>query len=165
MFEFFPVRLRGVNIDLHALAIRDPDLAAKLGTNDEPYDPASEDHPFIQLSYNEINQDALNRILAYSDIVNSNRPLGLPFDFNPLVAPGTDGNEWHLYPLSGLDQHLHYENPSILAMLHEHKSLDALFDSLDDGGNDVTAEEYLVLTLTEAIRFCKCRGIGLATNW
>ncbi len=50
-------------------------------------------------------------------------------------------------------------------MLVGHESLDALFSSLENDGNDITAEEYLVLTLAEAIRFCQYRSIGLATHW
>jgi hypothetical protein len=50
-------------------------------------------------------------------------------------------------------------------MLGGYESLAALFNSLENTGNDITAEEYLVLTLTESIRFCKERNVGLATHW
>ncbi len=95
MVEFFPVRLRGIDIDLHALGNLNAGLAAQLTTNEVLYDPASEEHPFIQLAYDEINQASLERILTYSNIVNANRPLGLPYNFTPLVAPAqmeTNGN-------------------------------------------------------------------------
>ena len=165
MFEFFPTQLRGIDIDLLALADLNADLAAQLSSNEVAYDPVSEDHPFIQLAYDEINRDALDRILAYANIASANRPLGLPCDFAPLIAHGTDGNEWQLYPLSGLDQHLRAINSETIEMLDGYESLDALLNSLENDGNDITAEEYLVLALTEAIRFCKERNVGLATHW
>ncbi len=165
MFEFFPAQLRGIEIDLRALAELDPNLSTQLSSNDAEYDPASEDHPFVQLAYGEIDQEALERILAFAGIFKANRPLGLPYDCSPHTFPGTDGRDWQLYPLTGLADHLRLIQPDTLKMLDAYDSLDDLFESMENEGRDVTAEQYLVLALTETIRFCKNRNIGLAAHW
>ncbi len=165
MLTIFPTSFREMALDPAALSHRHADIAAWLASNEVSYDPNLEDHPFIQVSYDEIGLESLDRILGYANIVNSNQPLGLPYDFTPFAAHNSEGNEFLLYPLAGLDHHLRTNHPEIMERLKGHTSLDSFFASLENQGNDVTAEEYLVLTLTHAIRFCSERKIGLATQW
>lgn len=165
MLTFLPASLRGIGIDLGRLAAVDDGLSAQLASNVAAYDPAAGEHPFVQLRYDEIGEGDLDRMLGYAGIATANRPLGLPYDFSPITAPGSDGDDWRLYPLSGLLVHVRSAEPAAFEMRDQYGSLDALFRSLENDGHDVTAGQYLALTLAEAIGFCHNRGLGLATHW
>jgi hypothetical protein len=82
-----------------AAASERPDVVAKLKDSDlVPHGMVSDDAPFLQIGYDEIDPVALDRVLEYAKISQTNGPVGIPRLLNPISNSG----EWVLFPISGL---------------------------------------------------------------
>ena len=116
--------------------------------------PPPEERPFVQLSYNEITGQELDRILG-GDICAATCIVGLPGG-TERALPGTDVL---LVPLSNLANRLRTAEPQ-LAMEFDAHGTDAIMAS-----REVTVAEYLVLGMLHCIAWCDTRRAALMISW
>ena len=117
---------------------------------------------FLQVGYNEIAGEELDRILGYRGIAQANKPIGLPCEFDAFSWARSTGSETLLFPLSGLYSHFREVAPVIFNEFGTYGSMDAY---VDFKGDEMTAVEYLVAGSLECIAFCNRNRFGLALHW
>ena len=132
-----------------------------LATSQEYYNER-ESMPSLQLSYDELSATEIDRLLGYAGIATSNTPIGLDVDFPPCTIGDDPRDQFLLFPLTGLENHLATEEPGIVEAIRNLGSLDAFIEARADA---MTAVEYLVVGTLTCIEFCRWRRQTLAITW
>lgn len=128
------------------------------------HDPcgAQKDGPFVQLAYDEIDNQEIDRLLGYAEIPSANAPIGLNGDFAP-VRLGTDPRTQILvFSLSRLEEHLNTQEPGVVQSIRQLGSMDAF---VAQRGDAMTATEYLTSGVLACIEFCKKNKQALVITW
>jgi hypothetical protein len=161
MFEITARTLSELKVRLGPLAEK---LPSECKTQFESNDPVSDRRhgPFVQLAYDEIRKEEIDRLLGYAEISSSNAPIGLEGDFPP-VRIGTDPRSQILiFSLSRLEEHLLRQEPDLVQLIRELGSMDAF---VAYRGEAMTACEYLTGGLLGCMEFCRKHKQGLAIQW
>ena len=161
MFEVQAVTLAALRMRLGTELENVPiDIRRQLTSSDDASTLAY--GPFLQLSYDEIDTQEIDRLLGYADISNTNTPIGLDGDFHPRII-GTNA-ETHvlLFPLQELEEHLTKCEPATIRMLKDLGSMDAF---VNERGEEMTAVEYLAAGIVACILFCKKNNQALTISW
>jgi hypothetical protein len=116
--------------------------------------PPVEERPFVQLSYDEVDGQELDRILG-SDICAANGAVGFP---GPL-APAKPTPQILLFELGALARRLRAMDPQLTEEFDSHGT-DAIM-----GSREATATEYLVLGLLHCIAWCEANRAALMISW
>ena|ERR1700730_13424000 len=118
----------------------------------------SEKRPFVQLSYDELPDEEIDRVLGYEGIPRFNAPVGLPLEMKPIRL---GANEYLLYPLSGLRNHLRLVARETVSDLEKAGSM----DNFVAGRKSISALEYLVGGVWQCIGFCETNWEALSIRW
>jgi hypothetical protein len=148
MITIFPA---GISALRTRVADLQPDLPVVwdlLSAAAPPYEPGQEAHPFIQLAYDEIAEASVGVLLGYAGIASAGAPIGLPFDFTPILV-----RDHLFFPLDGLRSHL-VATETVRSRLSPPAETDEL-----------TAEEYLAFGVLECISYCEERRLGMVLLW
>ena len=112
--------------------------------------------PSVQLSHQEIPAEDVERILGYAGITTANVPVGLPCDFEPRRL----GQDYLLFPLVQLEEHLRRAQPEVIAEYEGHATFEKFLES-----RDMLARDYLVAGLLECIKWCFKHRAALTIRW
>jgi hypothetical protein len=116
------------------------------------------EHPWVQLSYREIDMAVLRQAFSYAGIANTNSPLGLDAEFTPISRD----QESVLFPISGLEKHLEATYPERIAALRSagepQRFLEAKYEY-----DDVT--EFLLAGLLACIAYSRSYGHAIVFRW
>jgi len=118
--------------------------------------------PFVQIGYDEIPGEELDRLLGFSGIVQANEPIGLPCEFDAFTWQTTSGSDVLLFPLNGLRSHFRMVVPEVYWEFETSRSMDSFAKIRGDA---MTPTEYLVGGSIECISFCERNRLGLAFRW
>ena len=118
--------------------------------------------PFVQLSAHELSDEDEEAIFNYAGIPMAAAPIGLPVTIEPTKLGDDPKTQRLLFPLDGFYAHISRTAPTAVEAYERAGSLDSF---LERGGSAVTAKEYLVASLAEAIRFCRANNEALVIRW
>jgi hypothetical protein len=118
--------------------------------------------PFVELAYDEISVDELDRVFSYADIARMNSPIGIDCISSPFLLGGEAKNNFQLFSIDELELAIRRDFEEISSFYQRIGSMDALVVEL---GDSMTAIEYLVAGVLDCIRFCKEFGYSIAIKW
>jgi hypothetical protein len=123
--------------------------------------PATHSPPFLQLSYQEISESAVESAPGLHSITKSNFPIGLPRRFAPLEWP-PQAPEILLFSLLDLHDHLTRLEPEVAShvLVNDRDSFMAA-----NAGEAVTSFQYLVGGALDCIKFCLAHNWALSVRW
>lgn len=161
MFEIAPCTQSDLHLKLGSFSAQLPaECREQLSSSDSCGDQM--DGPFVQLAYDEIDNQEIDRLLGYAEIPSANAPIGLNGDFAP-VRLGTDPrSEILVFSLSRLEEHLNRQEPGVVQSIRRFGSMDAF---VAQRGDAMTATEYLAGGVLACIEFCKKNNQALMITW
>ena len=115
--------------------------------------------PWIQLSYDEISDEDLERLLGYAGITSANQSLGLPVE---TLSVTLSEKPVVVYSVSGLANHLQSVEPQIVAAYRQAGDMDT-FSRIR--GEQMTAKEYLIGGILDCISYCMRTRSVLSVRW
>lgn len=125
-----------------------------------PHESAVEqDHPFVQLSSDEMAGEEIDQILGYEEIPRFDAPIGLPLDFEPIAL---GGRKILVFPLERLAESLRAADGGLVAELDDAGSMSAFIEKRK---GEISAREYLIGGTWECIRYCRKRDHALEIRW
>lgn len=118
--------------------------------------------PFVELSYDEISDEELNKILNYSGITNANGPIGIDCHGEPVFVGESPDVRFLFYPLNELESYIRRNQPEVV---QKYDQLGGMNELVVDLGDDLNASEYLTGGLLECVRYCRQNQCGLSIQW
>lgn len=129
---------------------------------DLPSNEPTRSVPFVELAYDEISAEELDRVFSYADIAKTNSPIGIDCNGTPVLLGGEAENNFLLFSIDELETAIRRDFDEISSSYQRVGSMDALVGEL---GDSMTAIEYLVAGVLDCIRFCKEFGYSIAIKW
>jgi hypothetical protein len=157
--EIQPVRYASVMDHLRDMERTHPDIWQELASYVNAPEPAPQ--PLVQISYDEIVGEELDRLLGYAGIPKSNRPIGLVGEFPPFVV-GTLGGGCLVFPVKGLYRHFSEMAPDLFNRFANCGSMDSVCKRR---GEEMTVVEYLIGGVLECIKVCQDFHMALTIRW
>lgn len=161
MFEIVACTIAELQVKLEGFSDQIPfNLYQKLDSSNLSIN--QNDSPFVQLGYDEIADEEINRLLGYAGIASVNAPIGLNGDFAPVLIGTEPKTQVLLFSLPRLEQHLSTVEPDLVRQIRNLGSMDSLVDKRCDA---LTASEYLTGGLLACIEYCRTKDQAIIIKW